>query len=116
MEYDQIRSHVASLSSQVHLLEQRLADIRFQHERSVGSSLRSAVFERDGLTCTYCSRVGEDRRVGPDRRPWHMDHRHPWSLGGETTLENLTLACASCNLSKGNKTEEEFRMTFVMAS
>ena len=32
----------------------------------------------------------------------HIDHIHPFSEGGETTLDNLTLACGKCNMRKGN--------------
>lgn len=63
-------------------------------------SLQASVFERDGVRCTYC---------GTDEAPFHLDHVHPWTLGGESTLENLTVACAKCNWSKGSKTVSEWR-------
>lgn len=58
------------------------------------------VFERDGMKCAYCHDT-----VGP----FHLDHIYPWSLGGEHTTENLTVACSSCNWSKGSKTLSEWR-------
>lgn len=33
----------------------------------------------------------------------HVDHVIPWSLGGETTIENAQLSHRTCNISKGNK-------------
>lgn len=33
------------------------------------------------------------------------DHILPYSRGGESTLENHQLLCASCNKSKSNKIE-----------
>jgi hypothetical protein len=36
------------------------------------------------------------------------DHRLPVSRGGTDALENLVLACRSCNSAKGAKTVEEF--------
>lgn len=33
---------------------------------------------------------------------WHADHIKPWSKGGETTVANGQVACAACNLAKGN--------------
>jgi 5-methylcytosine-specific restriction endonuclease McrA len=32
----------------------------------------------------------------------------PISRGGTNNIENITLSCAKCNLSKGAKTVEEF--------
>jgi 5-methylcytosine-specific restriction endonuclease McrA len=32
----------------------------------------------------------------------HVDHINPWSLGGETTLDNLQVLCNACNIGKGN--------------
>jgi 5-methylcytosine-specific restriction endonuclease McrA len=32
-----------------------------------------------------------------------VDHKHPWSKGGKTTLRNAQLICSSCNSSKGKK-------------
>lgn len=35
---------------------------------------------------------------------FHVDHVVPQSQGGETTLENLALACPGCNLRKADRT------------
>lgn len=34
---------------------------------------------------------------------FHLEHVLPTSLGGQTDLENLALACPSCNLHKANR-------------
>ncbi len=39
---------------------------------------------------------------------FHREHKTPLSRGGLHAPENIVLSCATCNLSKGNKTEEEF--------
>lgn len=62
--------------------------------------ISDAVWARDGKCCSYC---------GDTDGPFHLDHIHPWSLGGGHTEENLTVACAKCNLSKGAKTLEEWQ-------
>ena len=31
-----------------------------------------------------------------------MDHVVPWSLGGETVIENLQVLCEQCNVGKSN--------------
>lgn len=62
--------------------------------------LQNAVYDRDGPICSYCG-------TGP-LESWHIDHIIPWSRGGGHSLENLCVSCASCNLSKGAKTPEEW--------
>lgn len=57
---------------------------------------REAVIERDGYVCGLCG--GE---VEPD--DVHIDHIHPWSLGGSDNLENLQVAHSLCNIRKGNR-------------
>lgn len=67
--------------------------------RDLSPSVRRAVFARDGEVCAYC---------GTTEGPFHIDHIHPKSRGGSDDLENLTVACAPCNLSKRDKTLEEW--------
>jgi 5-methylcytosine-specific restriction endonuclease McrA len=55
-------------------------------------------------SCTYCGRVLDYAEVT-------YDHIVPLSRGGRHIKENLTLACGSCNSSKGMKTVEEWRMS-----
>lgn len=59
--------------------------------------MRDTVIERDLGICGICrTPVGlED--------PLHLDHIRPVSRGGETTLNNLQLAHAVCNMRKGNR-------------
>jgi 5-methylcytosine-specific restriction endonuclease McrA len=40
--------------------------------------------------------------------PLQIDHISPKSRGGSNRVSNLTLACQSCNLAKGNLLLEEF--------
>lgn len=53
-----------------------------------------------GNKCAYCST--------PLNHGGHVDHIVPVSRGGKNEPENLTLACARCNLEKHAKTPEEF--------
>lgn len=57
---------------------------------------KQALSENDGQ-CRFCGAPAE-----------HVDHAVPRSRGGNNTPENLQGACAACNLSKNNKTSEEF--------
>lgn len=64
------------------------------------ADLRAAVFQRDNYTCVYCtSRLA----------PLHCDHVMPLSRGGRSVMENLATACAPCNISKGDRTPEEWK-------
>ncbi len=54
------------------------------------------------LTCIYCTNPIE---FGKDT----LEHKQPLSKGGTNEYYNLGIACRSCNSSKGNKTEYEFR-------
>lgn len=65
----------------------------------LSSSIRTFVFERDGKTCAYCGATDGD---------FHIDHVIPVALGGTNDLENLRVACSTCNLSKGAKSLEEW--------
>ena len=58
--------------------------------------------QRDGgWLCSYCNvDVGET---------YDVDHVVPTSRGGSDELDNLVLACPTCNRSKGDRTVEEWR-------
>lgn len=74
----------------------------FGHSRrriSKWEELRSRVFRRDNCTCQYC---------GSRDQPLHCDHIVPVSRGGSNLESNLNTACATCNLSKHDKTLEEW--------
>jgi hypothetical protein len=66
---------------------------------SAWSKLRKEVFERDGHRCTYCGET-------PPRL--HCDHIIPVIRGGLSTIDNLTTACADCNLSKSDSILEDW--------
>jgi hypothetical protein len=61
--------------------------------------IRRSVFKRDGRACRYC---------GCRSGPFDINHIFPRSRGGSDALENLAVACFSCNRSKGAKTPEEW--------
>jgi len=61
---------------------------------------RFNLFLRDRFTCQYCEAKQE----------LTFDHVVPRSQGGRTLWDNVTTACASCNLKKGGRTPSESRM------
>jgi 5-methylcytosine-specific restriction endonuclease McrA len=61
---------------------------------------RFNLFLRDSFVCQYCG-FHEDLT---------FDHILPKSQGGRTTWENVTTACAPCNLRKGGRTPKQSSM------
>ncbi len=72
-------------------------------------SLVIQIRKRDGDNCRYCGQVvrWSDRR-GPGGG--QFDHVIP---RGPNTLENIVVACRSCNASKGGRTPEEAGMPLL---
>lgn len=71
-------------------------------KRLLGSDwemIRQTVIKRDGETCRYC---------GEKTSSIHIDHIFPLSRGGTNDLWNLTVSCSRCNISKKDKTLEEW--------
>lgn len=62
----------------------------------VSSALRSYITKRDKRCCAYCLTTEENCGLR-----MHLDHIIPEGAGGLTTLDNLCLACFSCNVYKG---------------
>lgn len=93
--------------------------------------LQNAVFERDGYACRYCGNrliahhflklfinaLNSDLfKKGGTNRTTHgiihltwpvADHVLPWNKGGQTNMENLVSACATCNYGKDGYTIEQ---------
>ena len=68
----------------------------------IPAAVRAAVIERDGLVCQVC---GAAVRVLPTYATDQLtlDHVVPWSKGGADSAENLRVACAPCNIARGNR-------------
>jgi len=63
---------------------------------SVSAELRLLLAKRDKNRCVYCLTSEENCGLR-----MHVDHIIPVIAGGETTYDNLCLACFSCNIHKG---------------
>ncbi len=62
---------------------------------AIPPELRRLLAERDKNRCAYCLTTEEN--CGSRM---HVDHIIPETAGGKTTLDNLCLACFSCNVHK----------------
>ena len=70
-------------------------------ERRVSARQRQAVVKRARGCCEYCHSQARFAM-----QPLSVEHIIPRQAGGETTLDNLALACQGCNGHKYVKTEE----------
>jgi len=68
----------------------------------ITAALRRWVIQRANNRCEYCgiSQIGQVAT-------FHIDHIIPVVAGGETSAENLALACVSCSLRKGARQKIE---------
>jgi 5-methylcytosine-specific restriction endonuclease McrA len=75
---------------------------RINAREPIPTAIKEQVIKRDRSTCRYCGRTVWGKNL-------HIDHIIPVSRGGHNGATNLVVACAKCNLSKGNKTAQEWR-------
>lgn len=61
---------------------------------------QNAIIERAGGRCEYCQ-----SQMIYSGQTFEFDHITPVSRAGETSLENLALACGGCNRHKSNKVQ-----------
>lgn len=67
-------------------------------EQRITAQQRQAVVERAQGCCEYCRSQARFAM-----QPFSVEHIVPRSRGGETTLDNLALACQGCNNHKYTK-------------
>jgi 5-methylcytosine-specific restriction endonuclease McrA len=98
---------------------EREKDLRSSKEgriqtRYIPQEIRREVWKRDGGECGY--RAPDGRRC-QERGGIEIDHRIPFSLGGESTVENLQLLCRTHNQWRAFKSfGESYRDRFSKKS
>lgn len=75
--------------------------------RMRGIVTNKVLFARDHYRCQYCGRQQSDLRR---HERLTREHVKPVSRGGKTTWDNVTTACSTCNLKKGNRLPMEAKM------
>ena len=55
---------------------------------------KRTVYTQQNGKCAICGKAYPFEKM-------HGDHIVPWSQGGKTTIDNLQMLCADCNLKKG---------------
>lgn len=84
-------------------LDEEVADVpitivsKRRTPRAPSLRLQFRILQRDRFSCRAC---GASPATNAQVQ-LHVDHIHAWSLGGETTFDNLQTLCATCNLGKG---------------
>ena len=74
-------------------------------------SLRLQIETVDRQRCCYCLTSEANSGI-----PMTYDHIQPRSKGGDTSFENICLACRSCNEFKGNLTQAIDPLTTELTS
>ena len=81
------------------LQDAEITGVQYQQGELAGYEVREYVLEKWHRCCVYCGEKGV---------PLQIEHIVPKARGGSNRVNNLTLACAPCNLRKGTMTAEEF--------
>jgi 5-methylcytosine-specific restriction endonuclease McrA len=76
-----------------------ISGIEYQQGELQGYEIREYLLEKWGRRCAYC---------GTENVPLEIEHIIPKIRGGSNRVSNLTLACNTCNQTKGTLTAEEF--------
>jgi len=76
-----------------------ITGVAYQHGTLQGYEVREYLLDKWKRQCAYC---------GKKDVPVQVEHIIPKSRGGTDRVSNLTLACKTCNVKKGNQTAEEF--------
>lgn len=66
--------------------------------RAINEKVRLQVFRRDNYACVICGKSPAAHRG----ITLHLDHKVPFSKGGDNSKENLRTLCNRCNLGRGN--------------
>ncbi len=76
-----------------------ISSIEYQQGVLHGYEIREYLLEKFKRKCCYC---------GKQNIPLEIEHIIPKSRGGTNRVDNLCIACHSCNQKKGDKTADEF--------
>lgn len=78
-----------------------ISGIEYQQGTLFGYEIRQYLLEEYGHNCQYCGGDSNDKRL-------EIEHKIPVSRGGSNRVDNLIIACRTCNQNKDNLTLEEY--------
>jgi 5-methylcytosine-specific restriction endonuclease McrA len=88
------------------LQDPEIHGIEYQQGTLFGYEVREYLLEKYHHTCVYC---------GAQQVPLEIEHLIPKSRAGSDRLDNLAIACHTCNQLKGSMTAAEFGYPQLMA-
>ncbi|MFQ6121158.1 MAG: RNA-guided endonuclease IscB, partial [Methanosarcinales archaeon] len=91
---------VASFDTQK-MANPNISGVQYQNGTLQGYEIKQYLLTRYGHKCVYCKGKSGDKYL-------EVEHVIPKSRGGTDRVDNLVIACKTCNMQKGNKTAEEF--------
>jgi hypothetical protein len=99
---DQVDEEIKKEPEKIVRQEIKKHSVAVEDKRGIPLGLRYKVLSRDNFKCVRCGR-SPATTLGIEL---HIDHKHPFSMGGKTILENLETKCKECNLGKSNRHSE----------
>ena len=76
-----------------------ISGVQYQQGMLAGHEVREYLLEKFKRACAYCDATGV---------PLQIEHIYPTAKGGSNRIDNLTLACSSCNSKKAARDIKEF--------
>ena len=76
-----------------------ISGVQYQQGELAGYEVREYLLAKWNRKCAYCS---------VENVPFEIEHIQPKSKGGSDRVSNLTIACHTCNQSKGNQDIRDF--------
>lgn len=101
----QVHVEVGSFDTQK-MQNPEISGVAYQQGELQGYLIREYLLAKWKRRCVYC---------GASNTQLQVEHIIPRARGGSNRASNLTLACESCNVRKGNQTAEEFGYPEVQA-
>ncbi|HLZ64198.1 MAG TPA: RNA-guided endonuclease IscB [Ktedonosporobacter sp.] len=101
----QVNVEIASFDLQK-MRDPEITGISYQQGSLFGYQVREYLLEKWQRTCVYC---------GEKETALQIEHIVPKARGGSDRVDNLTLACQSCNQCKSNQTASEFGFPEIQA-
>jgi 5-methylcytosine-specific restriction endonuclease McrA len=76
---------------------------------TISSKMLQRIIDRDGINCHYCGMELSFDMSDSIMQYRTVDHIQPLAMGGSNHIDNLVLACKSCNSKKHTKHYQEIR-------
>lgn len=107
LSQEQVNELISLCKQRIEDFEQQRGDAVWDHRkrghRPISGSIRYEVLSRAKFKCQLCG-------ISADEKNIEVDHIFPKSLGGKDDLSNYQALCYSCNASKRNTDDTDFRL------